>query len=534
VNNKHILIELENLYEGNLKQKLWDIELEDDSNDTIIRAIRKLINVSIIGENLSQKSLWVNADTDIIQENITILEQINNIEIIARLNDYLSTRKINKFEHKINAVDAYKTMFNLTKKDHFLVRIFNLIGFYKDAFKKEITDLSGRYINDIINCPHLYWQKELIRSSSWIDQESKSKILVPSIYQLLKTFKEQKDYDKILTISESLYLLGEYSKNECRIKKAIAYEERADLQISKKKPDTFYPKISFDYEKALKLVKDLPHCVCLINRLENKIIAAKSDLDRIIQKFGINTLSKVDERKIYDELTISGVKDFKSGLKRLGSISLTFVNAPISDKYYGKFFSKTGRTRNGLKIGELGVNESLIYDNNLNSFIIKLRIIKQIMDTDGEKGKDSLKKIINANTSRFVPKDREELILAGLYAGFNNDFSTASHLLIPQLENSFKYILEQNNTIYVKVGEDIQYDNTLGGVLSKMNENVINNELYNELNRFLIDGNYVNFRNNLCHGLINKFQIEYYGIYLWQLCLRFIINTDEYFEFSIN
>ena len=66
----------------------------------------------------------------------------------------------------------------------------------------------------------------------------------------------------------------------------------------------------------------------------------------------------------------------------------------------------------------------------------------------------------------------------------------------------------------------------------KMLDGICDRDLLLELNNFLVDGNGVNFRNRICHGLISPIETEYYGIYLWWITLKMLYQTDKYF--SIN
>lgn len=97
-----------------------------------------------------------------------------------------------------------------------------------------------------------------------------------------------------------------------------------------------------------------------------------------------------------------------------------------------------------------------------------------------------------------------------------------------------KYIIELNGRNTIKQAEDIQNDNSLGSILSiekdnKMLYGLCDYDLLLELNNFLCDGNCVNFRNRICHGLVSPFESEYYGIYLWWLTLKMIKQTEKYF-----
>ncbi|WP_413171360.1 hypothetical protein [Anabaena azotica] len=47
----------------------------------------------------------------------------------------------------------------------------------------------------------------------------------------------------------------------------------------------------------------------------------------------------------------------------------------------------------------------------------------------------------------FVPLGREKLFIKGLYAGLIGDFVTSTHILIPQIENSVRYLLSNRGAI---------------------------------------------------------------------------------------
>lgn len=128
--------------------------------------------------------------------------------------------------------------------------------------------------------------------------------------------------------------------------------------------------------------------------------------------------------------------------------------------------------------------------------------------------------------SKFIPQDRIQLFAQGLYWGFKGDFSLAAHILLPQIENSFRHIAQQHGITTTKLTEVIQHENTMGGILEKLKP-YMETDIWKELNHFLVDG--IGFRNRAMHGLLSHEQMYHYGIYLWWLCLKMIYNTDKYF-----
>ncbi len=51
------------------------------------------------------------------------------------------------------------------------------------------------------------------------------------------------------------------------------------------------------------------------------------------------------------------------------------------------------------------------------------------------------------NDNPFVPPQHEKVFLRGLYFGLRLDFMLSTHLLVPQIENSIRYVLEQRGAI---------------------------------------------------------------------------------------
>jgi len=119
----------------------------------------------------------------------------------------------------------------------------------------------------------------------------------------------------------------------------------------------------------------------------------------------------------------------------------------------------------------------------------------------------------------LIPKGREPIYARGLLAGLQGDLVVASHLLIPQLENSLRHILKLNGHITSDLG--IQNDYTLGKVLELSDlEQVLAKETIFTLRCLLTESLGSNFRNEICHGLFDHHQFFAPQLaYLWWLIL---------------
>lgn len=138
----------------------------------------------------------------------------------------------------------------------------------------------------------------------------------------------------------------------------------------------------------------------------------------------------------------------------------------------------------------------------------------------------------------FIPPGHEELFLRGLLAGFNGDLVLASHLLVPQFENSIRHVLEAHGIHVATLKEDTTESlKVWGGILDipKAVE-VFGESVIFEIKGLLVDPRGYNLRNELAHGMLraNQFYTSA-GLNAWWLMLRLclqpvtdrFISTDE-------
>lgn len=145
----------------------------------------------------------------------------------------------------------------------------------------------------------------------------------------------------------------------------------------------------------------------------------------------------------------------------------------------------------------------------------------------------------------FVPPGRENLFIKGLYAGLIGDFITSTHILIPQIENSVRYLLSNRGAITSGIdnkNNGIQKEDNLNVTLfpSKYQQitSIFDEDTLFDLQGLLIEKSGSNLRNRMAHGLINdnEFSSPIFS-YLWWVTLRLcfsagILTSQEIFEES--
>ena len=127
----------------------------------------------------------------------------------------------------------------------------------------------------------------------------------------------------------------------------------------------------------------------------------------------------------------------------------------------------------------------------------------------------------------FIPEGHELIVAQGLYAGMHGDFLAAVHLLVPQVEASMRYILEQVGVQPSGVdAKGIQDEFSLNITLkeppfSDELSKVFGEDLMFDLRGLLVERFGANLRNDMAHGLVGtNFFYSENGCYLWWLSLR--------------
>ena len=123
----------------------------------------------------------------------------------------------------------------------------------------------------------------------------------------------------------------------------------------------------------------------------------------------------------------------------------------------------------------------------------------------------------------FVPEGREHLFALGLKAGIDGDFEISMHLLIPQIENSIRYLLAKSGQITSGIDSKGTQDERSLNItlyLPEIKEILDENTLF-DLQGLLVERFGANLRNLMAHGLMSHHSFYSAEIpYLWCMVLR--------------
>ena len=90
-------------------------------------------------------------------------------------------------------------------------------------------------------------------------------------------------------------------------------------------------------------------------------------------------------------------------------------------------------------------------------------------------------------------------------------------------------LLEQIVDDVTMLDNDIQKEPTLTPILKGL-QPYCNPALYDELYMFFVDGNDVNYRNNLLHGLMDVMAILRHGLYLYYVANQLYMRGKDFLK----
>jgi len=131
--------------------------------------------------------------------------------------------------------------------------------------------------------------------------------------------------------------------------------------------------------------------------------------------------------------------------------------------------------------------------------------------------------VLLVSDNPFIPSGHEGIYLRGIQSGFFGDWLAAMHLLIPQLEASFRYVFQQRDIVTSKLEQNgIQKERDLNELLWMPEfEDIFGANLTFDLRGILIESFGCNMRNESAHGLMPEGAFyQPAAVYLWWLALR--------------
>jgi len=553
-------------------------ELKDNEDNATIKYIYNLLgnlcSLSLVPSstsepfrpffisNESRSAIIDDFQDDELLEFAKLIDKILNPELRARLTDLLWLKQ-NDFKYAQIAVDSYlQCVQNYLKDKKYsyaekrIERCLNLsisLGRANNKFRKSIL-----YIKLLLRDYKKIYEDEqhfIYLLIYLLNQKIKVTTSYASILSELseKAMKEShfEQSRRYLELSSKIYAENDDHEKQKEIltKVAESFIKHSELSISKM--------VAGDYLiNAIEVYRRIGDSQKVIEELHEKLLIiqkeALSEMGRIRTpvdlrdevKHAIEQVSKKSKEEAIIELSLlvmtSNLKDLESEFENeLKTTPLKAILGASKVNSEGKIIGKKPSLLSSdpeeaeeAKMSELFSNARFGYFMCANGFIEPAR--KQIMKEHNLRI-DDLSFVVNNNP--FIPEGREYIYAKGLFAGFEGDYFSSTHILVPQIENSVRYILTRSGIITSNISTDgIQDEKTLKiMLLHEKTKEIFGEDIIFDLRCILIERYGINFRNELAHGLI-----DYYSFYrpeivfLWGLILKLCCLPILYHEAQLH
>jgi hypothetical protein len=523
------------VYDNDLRQTLNFKKNILDYETPLIAAVITLAVWDVILQDHTQ---FFSDDEKQILSGLPDLDLLTNKELLARWLDYVirQSDRPNTLHIKI-ASQAYLDVYSSTGEKEYFIRALEVGRPVKKMFKDRFEEFYQTGSMYIQRDRFPFWQNRFLSvlisiSSLERCQADFEQLLLDQIQE----FKYSKFFGNERKSIECLKTLNLLTSEQYKIRRAESYQAEGDHWVAKI-PEGYNPNIADFYVQAFRELHSVRGCEDLRDSLAKKIDAQQLIKSEIIGKAGVNLLPKIDFRKLQVQLTLRGITDFDSAFNQLLELPIISCQqvkqqvTEIKDKsYYHQEMmdsvSLSGRGANvGFQKGDAAI-EHTVRMQFRERHLADIQALKYVMDLDGSKDREFIARLMPEN-SPFLPPDRCQMFFNGIYAGFSHNFETAAYLLVPQIENSFKHIARTNEVLITRYQDKEQFDNTMGGCLSKIKP-LITQDIFVELQDFLTETSGQNFRNNLLHGITAPGMAKHYGKYVWWLVLKMVFRPGEF------
>lgn len=332
---------------------------------------------------------------------------------------------------------------------------------------------------------------------------------------------------------------------EMWVKEAVA-RQSSDLSPSHMIAANFY-------EKAIQKYRSIPRAYREKHNVDNRINELRSRLNeagaRSLEEMGMIPSKPMDISELIEgaESSVKG----KSTLDALLALSNIYRGAQVQKiRDYSKemlvqhplraLFAATHISSDGRVIAKSprvdfgSEDDKTLWTQTVRYYLMELELVVQgiiwpaLQMVRLEHRIREVDFVSLAQQSPVVPIGRENLVGKALYAGFDNDFVAALHLLVPQLEHLVRFHLKQAGVKTSNLDKNgIENENGLSTLIDNEQAQVVFGEnLAFEIKALFCDSFGPNLRNELAHGLIGYGKAQsIYSVYAWWLLLKMVFNS---------
>lgn len=469
---------------------------------------------------------------DLTDENKAILESfINEVEdpfLTARVCDALWL-KFRDRKHASKAAESYVQAFMADEDDTWvpkydsLKRALNIVKSLSDKdAAKEIKDKLCSTLDDALKNYHdknmQFWPLKVIRLLFEADDEIDKVDMINRCMGIGEDFLGQGRYYEAEKYGEMAKVIArKVSRDElvrCALFEAKAYEMSADKAVKMKNN----LKASYDIQNAMRVVaeiNDKARLVALEKKLNTVNVAVAGDMvsheisvdmtpvvekvkslmagkegDEALMQFALITRPspydqvKENVKKIADDCPVSTIME-----AQVQADDGRIVYKRPSRLEEPELFEKIEIIRTYMQYQEVG---------GASAFSMGRKCLQEL---PSEAIDEALKKLIE--NSVFVPPGKEEVFYRGIRAGIQSDSMVFMYLIVPQFENSIRYLFQVYGYKHLQTAADgTQKVKHLNNMMSdSAAEEIFGKDMLWEIKALISEPYGQHLRFDICHGV---------------------------------
>ncbi len=539
-----------NKYEHNLLELLWTFKPNNKKDQERFDLIGKVCGARLVDRHNCDSQHMLISTICLTEEEQKIVEENNllvhpNLEVKTRFLDVMMrfVKGKGRLEKMRQVSDGYLHLYKETGTVLYLIRSIELREvktLYDEKFLKEFHSLVASPI------VHPGWMTQLLTHLISKVEDGLNNSYIKAILTNYATEAVKKDAYWNDSYLDMLKDIGVLEASDYHYQKAFNWEKYAYQIEVNKKENVFnmglHSILQKSYNEINQVKKIYPED---FKRIRDKYNVAKKGFVEAMSLFGVNYKYEVPQ-SIVDRIqnTVAGISVDAPPQAILCYLSIPFftswkqlIDAQIEksiqeSSVMERFFPQSQRLDdegNVTGISDFEQSQSLIVHGYIRATL--LYYILCVYERLGEHTLDFWEglfyTILKDVKPSFIEDDRVQVWAKAYDYYFNGDIVATCHLLMPQFEHALHNILEEIVEDVTMLDNDIQKEPTLIAILKQL-QPYCNPVLYDELYMFLVDGNDVNFRNRLLHGLMGTMDMIRYGHYLFYLSNLLYFKGKEF------
>lgn len=497
---------------------------------------------------------------------LLILPAIAEPWLKARLCDLIWLKRRSRTDLALVAIDSYLTA-PITLESfvgdggYCWIRAIQLTRILKHATDERMKDIHNRILEALRHTTEkdgflARWLSDLLKGyglGASFENEIAEKLL-----SLAEVFKEQSDFYRAREYYEPASYWFSKANKENESFKAIAYQAEAwNVEAEMYELSENFQGAAHCLENAIQTYRSIPNKHRANLGIEKKLSQLQSQLHVTGKRAAENMtpffipLPDNTSTVAASRLLIHG-KPFLEALKILANLYPGAKKTKIRESaeqaltqfHFGSFFGLSVRSHDGRIIAKTpGIAnvakgskeyEEAVWKEMLQTYYFEIgsivpgRILPALEAMIAEHRLQERDFASFCSQSSIVPPSRSLAFGKALFAGYDLDFDSAIHRLVPQVENMVRYHLKAARIVTTTLDrESIEMEINLSALLDKPEALLIFGEdLIFEMKALFCESRGPNFRHHFAHGLLEDSDFcSVFAVYAWCFTLRLVFNV---------